>query len=143
MVINGFGEYRKSGENHVVETDEPVVPDCLSALARVELEQDLNHSHDEVFVEEIVDHLGDADVVDSAVDQQQFGQQLELADCEVTDLNGPHPLVPENTDSDIRLLNHVAVVRPVPDCQSYLLGFRSDKSHHLGFLLRSRSTANH
>lgn len=69
MVINGFSEYRKSGENHIVETDEPVVPDGLSALARVKLKEYLNHSHDKVFVEEIVDHFRNSDVAHSAVNQ--------------------------------------------------------------------------
>ncbi len=58
--------------------------------------------------------------------QQEFSQQLKLSYGEIADLHCAHALVSEDSDSDVGLLDHVAVVGAVSDRERDFVGLSSN-----------------
>ena len=134
---------REGGEDEVVEGDVDVIEDCLAGVAAVEGEDELRDREQHVLVEEVQDHLGDADVVPPPVHQQQPPQHAELGQCVVTCLNGAHALLAEEADSDVGGFDHRYVVGAVADGERDLFQPFSDYAHHFCLLDGQQAAADH
>jgi hypothetical protein len=107
------------------------------------LKNDLTHGKNKVFEEEIIDHFCNSHIILPAVKQDQFSEHLKLSDCKITDLDSPHALVSEDSDSDVGFLYHVAVIDPISNRQSYFVSASPHKTHHLRFLFGSATAADY
>lgn len=72
----------------------------------MEGEVELGDGEDEVLVEEVEDEVGNADVVESAVEEDQVPETLELMDRKVRVLRCPEAFFPHDSNSNVSLQDH-------------------------------------
>lgn len=92
-----------------------IVEYALSRILAVECKEKLRNCEDDIFIEEIEDHLCYSDIIESPMVEHQFPQTLELPDGIITRLNCPHSLLTVNSYSNMSLLDHVYIVSSISD----------------------------
>lgn len=106
----------KKSEDHIVEGYWPAQPKGLTRSETIETVYELDSCEHHVFVEEVKDHLRNADIVQPTVIKQQLPKQAKLTDGIVGHLSSSSAFLPEDANSYVGLHNHVDVIGPVPDC---------------------------
>jgi len=102
-------------EHNVVQRDVRSVKEALSGEAAIEGEVELWNREDHILVEKVEDHLCDADVVPTAVNQQQPPQPLELRQSVVAGLYSAHSFLAIQAYTNMGHLYHRYVIRTVTD----------------------------
>lgn len=128
-------------ENAIVERDVPIVEDWLSWVFRVEREEELREGDHEVFIEEIENAFRNTDVIQTAVVQYQFPQELELTNRIVTRLHSTHSFIAINADSNMSFLDHIYIVGTVTDRKGDLIQLLFHETNNFCLLFRSHTTA--
>lgn len=99
-------------------------------------------SSSHILVEEVDDHLRDANVGPPAVNENESPETLELSEGEVSRLSGLHSFIAKYTAPYVSFLYHVDIIRAVANRECDLLKIRFDESHHESLLHRRDSTAH-
>ena len=110
---DGPDDQRYAGEDEVEKRDVHVFEEGLTGVTAVEGEDELGEGEQHVFVEEVEDHLCNADVVPSTVDQQQAPEHAEFRKGVVWSLHCTHAFLPEQPNADMCCFDHGDVVGPI------------------------------
>lgn len=126
---------QKGSENGIVQGHVPVVVEVLPREQVVVGEVVLNADEDQVFVEELDDHLGVLVVERPPELEEQQLEKLEFGDGQISRVSGVVSLLSHDPDPDVRLLNHVDVVLSISNGEHFDSEFL-EQSHDVHLLVR-------
>lgn len=142
-IEKGVPDVVEAREGHIEELADPFLKHGLAREDRVVAEHVLHHHIHHVLVEHKQDELSVPAIGFPPVHEQKSLQELELSNREVSGASSLHPLETCDTDTNVSLHDHVAIVGSIANRQGNLGWMpRTHQSHDVALLLGGDSAAH-